>query len=32
MVYADSNIFIHPIIYDERSMREPKHVRDRDKF
>ena len=31
MVYVDSNIFIYPIIYDERSMRGPKHVRDRDK-
>jgi len=27
LVYIDSNIFIYPIIYDERS----KHVRDRDK-
>ena len=31
LVYADSNTFIYPIIYDERSMRRSEHVRDRDK-
>ena len=27
LVYADSNTFIYPIIYDERSMRRSEHVR-----